>query len=737
MSRPLTGSIVENACGTFAASVPRTSGSAKRKRATFTSRSAAERWVRACVVALETGRPLPEPGSGRSSTASAPVPVGTAFKPIGEDFVRERYVEDGHGDIGREEQVRGYIAVIDEYMRWKRLTLENITRKDARKMFRHLLKTGEAATVGLPKALSPETQVTKKQAHALLEAHGHPVSDSTFKRAVRCGALTSVDTAGRAHLYRLDHLFGPVAGLVSDRLVSGGSDGPSRGGRYSHSTLSEVRRTFIAVLDYAKSEGITLQPKVRTAQLPKDKTPKTKTRALTLAETAVIAGRLHVVHQLVLWLLRTLGLRISEAYGLLVEDVIDLGPGKAGLLTVQSQGGKKFHRRKADGSIRVTDRVEGTKCDSFRVLVVPCAVMAMIGVVIDAFHTDQDGVVRTEARLVPGLREADKGGQSAFRQALKFAAAAEGLDVVFDKRRSSGTSGLEPVVPTPQHMRRSFATALQASKEAIENIRSVMGHRRGTEVIHEHYLLEDPELKPQRAIAESLSAQIIAEIPDGLLVPTAQSCTTRRQPELARRKAEIDCALIEAGWLVVVTALGDGGLSVEDVAALQGVEPVYVRELIKAGKLQATKVTRTDQGGFRYSITVADALTSRDERSGRHAMRELAAELDRPYDTVRQYIRRHPDLECEPFGDRDYHVPEDVAAHVAAYFRRQDALELRAVRMPVVAGELGVSVAAVNTLIKHGVLVEDDRFHGGVRSITVVSLEAHRRAGRGRGRRKR
>jgi hypothetical protein len=279
-------------------------------------------------------------------------------------------------------------------------------------------------------------------------------------------------------------------------------------------------------------------------------------------------------------------------------------------------------------------------------------------------------------------------------------------------------------------MRRAFATALQASRESIENIRAFMGHKRGTDVIHEHYLLEDPALKPQHAIAEALTAEILSEVPGGLMVPTTTSCTTGHQPDLARRRAEIESSLIEASWLLYDGALGEDGLSVEDVAGLQDVKPAYIRELIGAGKLKATKVARADQRGLRYSISVNDALASRDERSGRLSMRTLADEVGRSYDTLRQYIRRHPELECEPFGERDYHVPDDVADHVRAYFRDQDALTERAVRMPEVSDRLNVSVAAIDTLIRHRLLVEDARFHGGIRSITRTSLEAYRRSRR-------
>jgi integrase len=136
-----------------------------------------------------------------------------------------------------------------------------------------------------------------------------------------------VDTTGHAHLYRLEDLLDSGAGFLQRRPASGGSSGTSVGGRYSHSTLSEVRRTLVAVLDYAESEGIAFQPKPRAAQLPIDRTPEAKTRALTLAESARIASRLHAIHQLVLWWLRLLGLRISEVLGCIAGVAMHVAPG--------------------------------------------------------------------------------------------------------------------------------------------------------------------------------------------------------------------------------------------------------------------------------------------------------------------------------------------------------------------------------------------------------------------------
>jgi integrase len=721
MSRPLTGRIKANPSGTFTASLPASRGSSKRVPRTFRTKKEAQRWLAEAVTAVAAGKPVPEPARAASVLRIA----GTRFRTIAEAHIRERYVEDGYGDVDRENQVRGYVEVIDAYMEKHNLSVETITHQDARRLYQHLLKVPIAPTaVDFPEHKNPDAVGTIEEALAMLAEAGLPCSPSTFKRARKTGRIEPIGKRGPAHLYRFGDLYRPEAGLA----VSTQNDGA----RYSHSTLQDVRRTFRAVLAYAEAEGISLQPRVRAARLPKNRVPKATIRAMTLEETGRVAARLHVVHQLVLWLLRLLGLRVSEAYGLLVEDVVDAGAGRPGILTVQSQGGRKFNRRGPNGETVTTDHVDHTKADSWRILVVPAPLMDVIRVVIDVFHTDPDGHVRTKARLVPGLQEDDKAGQSAFRNALTGAASAEGLDMRLEDTNLRARQGAVTVTPTPQTMRQSFATALQASREVVENIRAYMGHRRGSEVIHQHYILEDLEMKPQRDVADAMTKQIATLLPDGLMVPTATSCTTGRQPALAQRAAEVDAKLIDLGWFVEKGSDGDW-ICVAQAAELRGVTTAQILDDIRNGRLRAIETPRVDQAGFRYLVDASRVLEMADRLGAGSRMRQVADELGEPYDKIRQYIHRHPALSCEARdGDRDYHVPDEVADHVRSYFTAQHALAERAIRMPEVAKRLGISVACVKTLIKHGELQEDDRFHGGVQSVTRVSLETYLRRGRRR-----
>jgi hypothetical protein len=98
----------------------------------------------------------------------------------------------------------------------------------------------------VPDGVDPETLVSKTEGRALMARHGLPVSDSTFKRTLQRGHLTPVDTAGRAHLLRVGDRFDPAAALVSTGATADGRRRRPSAGRYAHSTLADVRRTFLA-----------------------------------------------------------------------------------------------------------------------------------------------------------------------------------------------------------------------------------------------------------------------------------------------------------------------------------------------------------------------------------------------------------------------------------------------------------------------------------------------------------
>ena len=113
------------------------------------------------------------------------------------------------------------------------------------------------------------------------------------------------------------------------------------------SVLAFARANGLVAPGFDPTEGLTApKPDAAVARTPR---PTAQPRPLSFPECARIASHLHPVHQLVLWLQRVMGLRISEAFGVLVDDVIDLGD--IGLLVVHGQGGRYFRVRDDHGRV--------------------------------------------------------------------------------------------------------------------------------------------------------------------------------------------------------------------------------------------------------------------------------------------------------------------------------------------------------------------------------------------------
>jgi integrase len=100
----------------------------------------------------------------------------------------------------------------------------------------------------------------------------------------------------------------------------------------SQPVIADALWALRGVLAFARATGIVApgfdptQGRVAPAPDPataRTKPPTRQPRPLTLPECARIASRLHPDHQLALRLQRVMGLRISEAFGVLVDDVID------------------------------------------------------------------------------------------------------------------------------------------------------------------------------------------------------------------------------------------------------------------------------------------------------------------------------------------------------------------------------------------------------------------------------
>lgn len=569
MSRPLTGRKEQIASG-WRASLPVARGSRARVAHTFCTEYGADRWLAAGCDAIMAGEGPPDPlSTDLVASARTRQVEGTAFETVGASWAAEYYAELHRGDLDRETTARGHVKRIAAFMNARGLVMETMVRSQVKALQASMTRTEVVAPViTVPAGLDADGVVTMKEA---LELPG-AASLSTLKRRVKDGTLVAVAKSPSGHMYRIGDLYAEA--VFGDGQLR---RGPRNGRSLSQNVAADVMWVFEQVCLYARDHGIAVpQDRESLAMHRTDKEESPEREPIALTQCAAIASRLHVVHQLALWLMRILGLRIGEAFGIRVGDILDQGPGRPGAVTLREQGGRKFKTRGVGGeTVRSNRRRDLKTKSSRRALVVPPTLMETIRVVIAVFHTDADGNVRTEARLIPGLQKRDTGGQGAFRTALARAATAAGVDCTADEHKVDGVFSCQP-----HDMRLTVLSDLDRFGDVPStHIQRFAGHVAGNSVLHRHYLLDDPKMRPALAIAELLEGELRSELPNGLCVTTLVRCTTSRQKSLAIDALRIDVELTERSWLVVPTD-GDGDplLGSVEVAAELGVTAKTARQ---------------------------------------------------------------------------------------------------------------------------------------------------------------
>lgn len=496
------------------------------------------------------------------------------------------------------------------------------------------------------------------------------------------------------------------------------------------STMTERLKVLRSVLCFAQLRDVQVVDFAMDlrAQEPVGKCEKVP-KLLTFSETKRIAGQLHVVHQLTLWLVRILGPRLSEPFGILVGDFID--DEEIPALLLQAQGGRRFALWGDElGEVLVTHHRQGGKTEAaYRLVGLPRQLAALVKVVIAAFHTDPvTGEVDLFARLIPVLR-AEGGGQAAFRSA--FGPAAERGGIVLEEN--------ERLFP---HGQRAAVCSDFARDPAIDEFvaRRWAGHRAADDVHGRRYVRDLFVVDDLLPAVRSLERRIDEEVGESLMVPTTRrpSFSAERSKELA---AHCDAVLAEAGWQLDKAATpagrgaGDPLIDAAELAALLGFASVPAARRLLPRRIAAEKV----DGAWR--VRLSDALAYRDRFSVYTFLEDLIEETGRTYDQLYRLLGL---LGIETEKD-DYSrmllLTEEQVRQITTECRRVDALHERAVPISVACRQLGVKHTSIPGLVAQERLQHDPETNtSGWKFITKASLETElagrgRRRPRGRGRR--
>jgi hypothetical protein len=642
VARQLTGSVMQVG-RSWQASVPRVRGSRQRLHCSFPTEAEARAWLAAQVARLREGLEA-EPAS----------PVGRVANRHGRDPAKQRTKKgprtfEDHARAWHDEH---YVQLHSADAERTRAVLDNLER--------HLFPVfGGPIDPDVRRARAALVGWTRTMAGYPAEPGGPEPTGRTYEAKTVSSLLWIL-----SEVYRYAHLVGADVAMVA-----------SKGGP-----------------EPAITQGI--------HALPKRGKEKRKPTLVSLTEARAIAAELHVIHQLVLWLMRVAGLRIGEAYGLVVGNFVELDGW--GHLLVEAQGGKTFFVRDRDEQVVPTTRKTTTKTKSgYRLIALPPSLAALVRTVIDAFHTDPtSGDVDADARLVPTIRS-QGGGRAGFENALRGAA------------RGTGTSGDPEAYVIPHDLRKHYATDLAWSDVDSLTARRAMGHRAGTDVFDLVYTLDDRLKEAMRPAAQQVEDDITKTI-GTLITPTTRRPTYGKGVDPVRRAA-IDAALAAAGWQVDEI---EGWIDAAEAAAHLGLSVIATRRLFP-DEIPAEKV----DGAWRARLD--DVIAYRDRLADWQLLDDLAEELGHDYHLVH---RTMTELGIAPRKDprtRRLLLTPDEAGQIRGELDRLAQLDERSVTVAVAAGMLGVRHGTIHAWARAGKLDYDPETNrAGRRSVTRASIDA-------------
>jgi integrase len=724
MGRPLAGSLRSHQ-GLWWVSVPEVRGSSRRRHESFVAEDDARTWQAQAVIALRQNRPLPDPDRFRTTTRAPRKPTGgpqpAKIQPdiasVARAWMNAAYEDLRRGGPDRAERVR---RIIDGFLvPWfapRTTTVADVTYYMVHDWLLHLVgrdhSTGSRSVPA--KAASLASRVDTGAADELTLADAARLSGMslpTVRRRWRNGELPG------AYRNPKGHVRVPMTALDTVHSKRQVPTGLSQ--RYVADALWVLRR----VLGFARANGLapagfdpteSLDAPTPDPAVARTRRPTRQPRPLTLPECARVAAHLQPVHQIAFWLQRIMGLRVSEAFGLLLGDVIELGD--TALLAAQGQGGRTFNVRDDHGVVVAAPYKATMKTAAgSRMLVVPAKVLELIHLSIEAFHADPvTGRVDPTDRLVPGIRETNRSGQQGYVHAFEGATVAEGLSTADLGFRVSS-----------HLLRKSLATDL-AWQEGIEDAvrRRFMGHRAGDDVFGRIYTLDHPEIAPLIKVAAILDDKIIASI-GTLLTPTTRRPYWGKQNPLRARAEHITATLVDAGWVVDPGSPDDPLCDAERVAAELDIHPNTARRWMADGTLTAI-VAPDAQGVPRRYSRLSTVWAQRDRLARRVLLPDLAEQLGVRYHEVYNTVRRLGLVMEQHPATRMYEVTPHAADAVRSEFGRVQALHRRSMKLPAAAVQLHLAASTVRLLAQRGDLVVDpETDSSGLRFVTRTSVRAY------------
>jgi transposase len=434
---------------------------------------------------------------------------------------------------------------------------------------------------------------------------------------------------------------------------------------------------------------------------------KGPTEYVSFDAVALTAAHMRAIGQVVLWIGRLVGARISEIYGVRVSDYYRDAHNRP-WLTITKQGGLSSLGRDEDGHFQPQDSKNHTKTDAGkRTIMIPQALGSLLDSLIVVFHTDaMTGQVDDDARLIPGLHKDDASGQSSFRTWLKQARTR--VEFRFD----------------PHDLRDALITDLRNGGIDERTIYYYVGHERPNATVQDKAYDLGPSADLLQRVAALLDLRIAEQLGiTDLRVPTALVESWGEGTRRHRQSDWIEDQLRTSGWrLVTATARHGRELDVAEVATRIDRSPSFTRTLMRRGTITAHPA----QWGARQVWVAYEADVARylDATTG-VTVNHLAAELGWGYHQLWHVLRELGLSNPKQRRGAAIRLSVDEADAVRTEARRRAQVNAAAATVQEAAQMLGMDVGIVGTLIRQGRLeVADGHDQTRNRHVTRASVLA-------------
>lgn len=476
------------------------------------------------------------------------------------------------------------------------------------------------------------------------------------------------------------------------------------------STAKNILRDLKLALGRARQHGATIGVDSDIAALEplperRQRDTRPKPQYVSLQQTRAVASVLPPIGQVVLWMERLLGLRISEGYGPRVRDLSTDENGRA-WLSIASQGGNRSLERDPDtGLLLPQDHKSSAKsAASVRTIPLPQELARMLNDAVAIYHTDADtGIVLEDNRLVPGLRDENSSGQAAYRNWLARAQRTVGVDFL------------------PHTLRKALVTDLKDAGIERRLAHFYTGHElEGT--VHDTVYDLGPGRQLVR-IAEILDQQLAHLLGDSRMIsPSASRHSWGHGSRRWRQRLWVEEQLSQYGWRPAANEARGRELTAEQVAERIGRSVSVTRRYLSGQVIPAHHRTWGKQKVWAAWERDVDAYLS-----GRGTtLSELADEHGWTYHQLYALARELGVLTETQTNGRRTTLADGQARLIAAEVERRETIERTAMCVTEATMVLDLSVKHVAELIKQGFLhVTPGPTHRSPRYVTRSSVDAY------------